>query len=56
MYNKIRKKPHVLNMYAEKLIKEGVVTEQEYKVRHWQHDDVTCLISPLSFIATQGDI
>ena len=32
MYKKIAKQPTVLASYVEKLIKEGVVTQQEYEV------------------------
>ena len=33
MYKKIAKTPTVLAQYAEKLIKSGIVTQQEYEVR-----------------------
>ena len=37
MYSKIRKTPGILQKYSEKLIAEGVVTEQEFKVRwRWE--------------------
>lgn len=39
MYKKISKQPTVLSQYAEKLIKEGTVTQQEYEVsdkKNWQ--------------------
>lgn len=32
MYKKIKKQKGVLKMYVEKLIAEGVITEQEYQV------------------------
>lgn len=32
MYKKIAKQPTVLASYVEKLIKEGVVTQQEFEV------------------------
>jgi len=33
MYKQIGKQPTVLRQYAEKLISEGVVTQEEYEVR-----------------------
>ena len=32
MYKAIGKHPHVLDQYAAKLVKEGVMTDQEYQV------------------------
>jgi 2-oxoglutarate dehydrogenase complex dehydrogenase (E1) component-like enzyme len=37
MYRKIRKTPHVLDKYSEKLIQEGVVTPEEVKVRRMKY-------------------
>ena len=34
MYKKIKQQPPVLHKYAEKLINEGVVTQQEFEVRN----------------------
>ena len=37
MYKKIRQMPTVLKKYEDKLIKEGVVTQQEYEVKQESH-------------------
>lgn len=38
MYKAIAKHPHILDLYAAKLIEEGVLTDQEYQVSYLCND------------------
>ena len=51
MYKKIAKIPTVLAQYAEKLIKSGIVTQQEYevcvvKIQVWGRNASACIVDP----------